>query len=112
MVMQAMGQVVYLPVVRDHVVQAQYFKAPFQLKRYLSVNPFLPDINNEHNQHVKNQYKQNLMHLDTLALVRFLDDITGVHIGTQLHAFCLGATRQAHVCCTSHVLDCMRFMPH
>jgi len=37
----------YSPWVRDHVVQAQYFKAPGSIDEYLERNVFLPDINNE-----------------------------------------------------------------
>lgn len=75
--MRAVGKVVYLPGIRDQVVQAQYFKAPFEQETYLSDNPFLPDVNQEREGHEKIQYKQNLLALDSLALIRFKADITG-----------------------------------
>ncbi|KAL1924532.1 uncharacterized protein VTP21DRAFT_4186 [Calcarisporiella thermophila] len=37
----------YSGYVRDHVVQAQYYKDPNNLDAYLEYNIFLPDINNE-----------------------------------------------------------------
>ena len=75
--MTGVGRVVYLPVIKDNVIQAQYFKAPFRTKAYLSSNPFLPDINNEVPGHVKEQYKENLLALDNFTLIRFQSDITG-----------------------------------
>ena len=59
------------------MVQAQYVKAPGSQKQYLKHNEFLPNINNEvpHDQH--QQYKDNLMSLDKLILVRFKADSTG-----------------------------------
>jgi hypothetical protein len=76
-IMRAVGKVVYLPGVRDLVVQAQYFKAPFEQETYLASNLFLPDVNQEREGHEKKQYKQNLVALDTLALIRFKADTTG-----------------------------------
>ena len=76
--MQAVGSVVYLPFVRDHVVQAQYFKAPFNLKSYFHKNPFLPDLNNEAAGGVNEQYRDNLSSLDNFVLARFDEDITGL----------------------------------
>lgn len=65
----------YLPGIRDHVVQAQYFKDPYHLDQYLALNPFLPDINNE--RAVKTQrYADNLASLKKLVLVRFTEDAT------------------------------------
>jgi Palmitoyl protein thioesterase len=75
--MQGVSKLVYLPVVKDHVIQAQYFKAPLELQHYLASNPFLPDLNNEHDNHIKEQYRENLKQLDSFALVRFHDDMTG-----------------------------------
>mmetsp|Transcript_37671 Transcript_37671/g.83889 ORF Transcript_37671/g.83889 Transcript_37671/m.83889 type:complete len:332 (+) Transcript_37671:101-1096(+) len=67
----------YLPWVRDHVVQAQYFKDPNHLSEYLHANIFLPDINNE-KQVKSEQYKSNLASLDKLVLYRFTQDTTVV----------------------------------
>ncbi|KAK9829239.1 hypothetical protein WJX72_004713 [[Myrmecia] bisecta] len=70
-----LGLGAYLPYIRDHVIQAQYFKDPYHLDKYLAHNPFLPDINNELD--VQNlQYKANLLTLDRLVLFRFKDDVT------------------------------------
>lgn len=72
-----LGKGAYLPWVRDHVVQAQYFKDPYQLDVYLAWNPFLPDINNERT--IKTQYyADNLASLDKLVLVKFTNDVTVV----------------------------------
>lgn len=49
---------------------------PHNLDDYLKYNPFLPDINNEHDD--KNpQYAANLASLDKLVLFRFSDDTVG-----------------------------------
>jgi palmitoyl-protein thioesterase len=37
----------YAPIIRDSLIQAQYFKDPYNITAYLEFNPFLPDINNE-----------------------------------------------------------------
>lgn len=67
----------YLPYVRDHVVQAQYFKDPHNLQTYINANPFLPDINNE--KATKNPiYAENLASLQKLVLFRFSSDETVV----------------------------------
>lgn len=77
-VMQYMlGEGAYLPFVRDHLVQAQYFKDPLRLQEYLELSPFLPDINNE--RPTKNaQYAANLASLERLVLYRFAKDDTVV----------------------------------
>jgi hypothetical protein len=75
--MHAVGALAYLPIIRDHVIQAQYLKAPFNLAGYVEHCPFLPDLNNEHNNAIKQQYRQNLLALDALVLVKFESDITG-----------------------------------
>ncbi|KAJ2424773.1 hypothetical protein GGF41_002663, partial [Coemansia sp. RSA 2531] len=38
---------VYSWYIRDHVIQAQYFKDPERIDQYLQYNIFLPDINGE-----------------------------------------------------------------
>eukprot|EP00198_Chlamydomonas_reinhardtii_P009607 XP_001698944.1 predicted protein [Chlamydomonas reinhardtii] len=74
-----LGAGAYLPYVRDHVVQAQYFKDPLRLPQYLSANPFLPDINNERGPGARNPvYADNLASLARLVLFRFSEDITVV----------------------------------
>ncbi|KAG0069887.1 hypothetical protein BGZ89_001901 [Linnemannia elongata] len=66
---------VYSGYVRDHIVQAQYFKDPKKLDTYLQRNIFLPDINNE--LEVKNEeYKERLMSLNKLVMFMFMNDVT------------------------------------
>lgn len=67
----------YLPWVRDHVVQAQYFRDPQSLEEYLEKNIFLPDANNEKIE--KNPvYAVRMKKLERLVLVRFMNDTTVV----------------------------------
>ncbi|KAF8941597.1 hypothetical protein BGZ58_005547 [Dissophora ornata] len=66
---------VYSGYVRDHVVQAQYYKDPNNLQTYLERNIFLPDINNE--REVKNaMYKKRLTSINNLVMFMFTEDIT------------------------------------
>lgn len=81
----------YAPFLREHVVQAQFFKDPFQLEEYLLSNPFLPDINNE--RPVKNAtYAANLASLDRLVLFRFEREYTVVPRGSEWFDFFDGTT--------------------
>lgn len=74
---RALGAGAYLPYVRDHIVQAQYFKDPLRMSEYLSANPFLPDVNNE--RPTRNAlYATNLASLERLVLFRFANDGTVV----------------------------------
>jgi palmitoyl-protein thioesterase len=67
----------YAPWVRENLVQAQYFKDPYNLDAYLANNIFLPDINNERLN--KNQlYADNMASLERLVLVMFEEDTTVV----------------------------------
>ncbi|KAF9099148.1 hypothetical protein BGX23_003741 [Mortierella sp. AD031] len=66
---------VYSGYVRDHIIQAQYFKDPRKLDTYLQRNIFLPDINNEHA--AKNgTYAERLSGLNKLVMFMFMNDIT------------------------------------
>ncbi|KAG0372528.1 hypothetical protein BGX24_000138 [Mortierella sp. AD032] len=66
---------VYSGYVRDHIVQAQYFKDPKKLETYLERNIFLPDINNE--LAVKNlTYATQLKSLNKLVMFMFMNDVT------------------------------------
>ncbi|KAF9284454.1 hypothetical protein BGZ68_004684 [Mortierella alpina] len=66
---------VYSGYVRDHIVQAQYYKDPHNLQRYLERNIFLPDINNE--LVIKNlTYVKRLSSLNKMVMFMFEDDIT------------------------------------
>uniref|UniRef100_A0A7S3DD21 Palmitoyl-protein thioesterase 1 n=1 Tax=Palpitomonas bilix TaxID=652834 RepID=A0A7S3DD21_9EUKA len=63
----------YVSFVQDHLVQAQYWKDPLNYDEYLSKNVFLPDINNELDDK-NDQYKTNLMSLNTFVMVKFNND--------------------------------------
>ncbi|KAF9139228.1 hypothetical protein BGX30_008211 [Mortierella sp. GBA39] len=66
---------VYSGYVRDHIVQAQYYKDPKKLGTYLERNIFLPDINNE--LEVKNEeYKKRLKSLNKFVMFIFMNDVT------------------------------------
>lgn len=58
--------------VQEHVVQAEYWHDPLREKMYKEKNIFLADINNENE--INETYKQNLLSLDNLVLVQFLQD--------------------------------------
>jgi len=62
----------YNPVAQNFVVQAQYFHDPMDIKGYLDYNAFLVDINNA--KSVNQTYKNNLIKLNNLVLVKFTED--------------------------------------
>ncbi|KAJ2805486.1 hypothetical protein H4R20_002073 [Coemansia guatemalensis] len=64
---------VYSWYIRDHVVQAQYFKDPKRLDQYLRNNIFLPDINGDLDERNTN-YRNRITALEKLVLVRFSED--------------------------------------
>ncbi|CAM0139330.1 unnamed protein product [Umbelopsis sp. WA50703] len=67
---------VYTEYVRKHIIQAQYYKDPTNYEVYMDKNVFLPDINNEY-PHSKNKtYKENLLSLNKLVLIKFAEDET------------------------------------
>ncbi|KAG0005951.1 hypothetical protein BGZ80_000012 [Entomortierella chlamydospora] len=66
---------VYSGYVRDHIVQAQYYKDPNNLQTYLERSIFLPDINNE--LVLKNAaYAERLSSINKFVMFMFLEDIT------------------------------------
>ncbi|KAG2181595.1 hypothetical protein INT44_008410, partial [Umbelopsis vinacea] len=73
---------VYTDYVRKHIIQAQYYKDPknydggWLTTLYLNKNIFLPDINNEFLLHRNKTYKQNLLSLNKLVLIKFAEDET------------------------------------
>ncbi|OZJ02023.1 hypothetical protein BZG36_05227 [Bifiguratus adelaidae] len=72
---QFLRQGAYAGYVRDHVVQAQYYKDWQNLEAYLKNNIFLPDINNE--LPAKNStYAKHLQRLHTFVMIQFDKDIT------------------------------------
>ncbi|KAJ1725871.1 hypothetical protein LPJ61_005597 [Coemansia biformis] len=64
---------VYSWYIRDHVVQAQYFKDPERLDQYLQYNVFLPDINGDTDKR-NEAYRDRILALDKMVLVRFSND--------------------------------------
>jgi len=62
----------YTQYVQNRVVQAQYWHDPYQNKDYKDKNIFLADINNEKTQN--NDYKNNLLKIKNLVLVKFTKD--------------------------------------
>ena len=68
----------YSDYLRTRVVQAQYFKDPYEHEEYLAKNVFLPYINNEVVEERKESYKKNLASLDLLLLYMWKDDKTVV----------------------------------
>ncbi|KAL3150853.1 hypothetical protein ABBQ32_000606 [Trebouxia sp. C0010 RCD-2024] len=72
-VQRVLGFGAYLPWIRSHVIQAQYFKDPYHYDKFLAHNQFLADINNER-PHKQQRYKESMLSLKQLVLVRFSDD--------------------------------------
>ncbi|KAL3985647.1 Palmitoyl-protein thioesterase 1 [Acanthocheilonema viteae] len=62
----------YVDFVQNTVVQAQYWHDPLDEATYRQSSIFLADINNERN--VNERYKENLLKLQNLVLVKFLND--------------------------------------
>ncbi|KAJ1566830.1 Palmitoyl-protein thioesterase 1, partial [Cladochytrium tenue] len=56
----------YLSWIQNRVVQAQYFKNPHDIPRYLEKSIFLPDVNNEREDSRNATYKSNLLSLQKL----------------------------------------------
>jgi len=63
----------YVPYIQNHLVQAEYWKDPFNIDKYLKKSVFLADINNEKNSKV-DSYKTNLMSLNKFVMVLFSED--------------------------------------
>ncbi|KAI8322795.1 palmitoyl protein thioesterase [Martensiomyces pterosporus] len=64
---------VYSWYIRDHVIQAQYFKDPSRVDQYLQYNIFLPDINAELDER-NEAYRDRILALDKMVLVRFSNE--------------------------------------
>ncbi|KAJ2745433.1 hypothetical protein GGI20_002187 [Coemansia sp. BCRC 34301] len=67
---------VYSWYIRDHVIQAQYFKDPERIDQYLQYNIFLPDINGDlEDEEVRyDVYRKRILALDRMVLYRFSED--------------------------------------
>ncbi|CAO3648542.1 unnamed protein product [Cunninghamella echinulata] len=64
---------VYTDYVQHHVIQAQYYKDPFDIEKYLERNIFLPSINNELT--IKNKtYHDHLSSLENFIMIKFSND--------------------------------------
>jgi palmitoyl-protein thioesterase len=63
---------VYNPLVRNRVLQAQYYKNQADIDNYLSHNKFLTDINNEFA--LNESYKKNLESLERFVMYVFEND--------------------------------------
>merc|ERR1712079_785496 len=65
----------YVDLVQNTLVQAQYWHDPIHNDEYLEKSQFIADINNE--RPLKNEtYKENLLKLENLVLVKNSDDTT------------------------------------
>lgn len=62
----------YETQVQEHIVQAEYWHDPLKEEIYKAKNIFIADINNE--RVINETYKQNLLALDHMILVEFLQD--------------------------------------
>lgn len=69
---------VYSEWAQENFIQAQYFRDPAQLPKYLEVNKFLTSINNEIPETRNEAYAQNLASLEHLVLILFTNDRTVV----------------------------------
>ncbi|KAJ2641812.1 hypothetical protein GGF44_001953 [Coemansia sp. RSA 1694] len=66
---------VYSWYIRDHVIQAQYFKDPERIDQYLQYNIFLPDINGDLEEEERNDvYRKRILALDKMVLFKFSED--------------------------------------
>ncbi|KAJ2699989.1 hypothetical protein H4218_002307 [Coemansia sp. IMI 209128] len=64
---------VYSWYIRDHVIQAQYFKDPERIDQYLQYNIFLPDINGDLEER-NEAYRERILALDKMVLYKFSED--------------------------------------
>ena len=76
----------YKSWIQDKLVQAQYWHDPLDNEEYQTKSLFMSDINNDKAE--KNQtYKENLIKLEKLVLVKFSEDSTVVPRGTEWFGF-------------------------
>jgi len=62
----------YIPFIQNTLVQAEYWHDPINEQLYIDNSVFLGDINNE--KTINNDYKTNLLKLENMVLVKFLQD--------------------------------------
>lgn len=71
--------------VQEHLVQAEYWHDPLDEAQYRTKNIFIADINNERN--INQTYRDNLLALENLVLVKFRDDEMVVPRDSSLFGF-------------------------
>ncbi|KAH9485265.1 Palmitoyl-protein thioesterase 1 [Psilocybe cubensis] len=71
-------QAVYGAWAQNNLVQAQYFRDPWNMEKYFTANQFLTSINNEVAATRNATYAHNLSSLNNLVLVLFTEDKTVV----------------------------------
>ncbi|KAG6820518.1 hypothetical protein H0H93_015991 [Arthromyces matolae] len=75
---RAAKSAVYGEWAQENVIQAQYFRDPYNLPEYLRTNLFLTSINNEIPEYRNQTFAKNLASLNKLVLVLFTEDKTVV----------------------------------
>ncbi|KAF8972912.1 palmitoyl-protein thioesterase [Flammula alnicola] len=71
-------QAVYGEWAQKNLIQAQYYRDPFNMEAYLSANKFLTSVNNEVSTSRNDTYSRNLASVGKLVLVLFTEDKTVV----------------------------------
>jgi len=69
---EILGAMAYFPFVQEHLAQANYFRDPMKIDKYLAGDRFLADLNNE--QTVNNAYTSNWESLTSACLVKATGD--------------------------------------
>lgn len=69
---ELLGALAYYPFVQEHLAQANYFRDPYKIDKYLAGDWFLADINNE--QTVVPSYNERWASLNSVCLVKALGD--------------------------------------
>lgn len=67
---------VWLPLVQNRVIPAQYFRDPAQYPAYLEHSHFLAEINNEKPDSTDAEAKHRFSQLEKLVLIQFTQDTT------------------------------------
>lgn len=69
---ELLGDFAYFPFVQEHLAQANYYRDPLQISKYLAGNEYLVNINNE--LIVNSTYSTNWESLNSVCLVKALGD--------------------------------------
>ena len=77
----------YVSWVQDHLVQAQYWHDPLDETTYAAKSVFLADINNERPHAKTQEYKDNLLKLEKLVLIKFEGDSVVDPVETEWFGF-------------------------